>query len=165
MGSGKTTLGNKLAKKFDYSFVDLDQYIEKWQNKSVNEIFNTSGEKYFREIEKKALQELVKTSENEIIATGGGTPCYSDNMEIMNNCGVTVYLKYNSKFLLNRINSSKTQRPLIENIPVPERIEFIEKLLSEREPSYTKSKIIIEKVNITADFLFEEISKYIENSK
>ena len=113
-GAGKSTVGDFIAKKIDYRFVDLDHEIEKSQGRSISEIFEIDGEDYFREIESKLLRQM--TMENVVIATGGGAPCFNDNMDWMNQNGFTVFLNPPIGMIISRI-SNQSHRPLIGNSP------------------------------------------------
>ncbi len=143
MGCGKTTLGKKLAKHLNYNFIDLDSYIEKTTNKTITEIFENKGEKTFRIVEKESLMEVCK-KDNLVIATGGGTPCFFDNMQKILDSGKAIYLKMEIEDLLERLETEKSQRPLIENKSAKELENFIRNKLSEREYFYKKSNYILQ---------------------
>ena len=143
MGCGKTTLGKKLAKHLNYNFIDLDSYIEKTTNKTITEIFENKGEKTFRIVEKESLMEVCK-KDNLVIATGGGTPCFFDNMQKILDSGKAIYLKMEIEDLLERLETEKSQRPLIENKSTKELENFIRNKLSEREYFYKKSNYILQ---------------------
>ncbi len=163
MGSGKSTLAKKLANRINYSFLDLDEEIERIEKRSVAEIFEKEGESYFRELETNLLNKLKTFETNQVIALGGGTPCFNNNMELIHQIGFSVYLKYNSGILANRLLNSKTKRPLITNKNQEELKAFIDFLLQEREQFYLKANLIIEGTNITAkqviDLLFQNIEQ------
>ena len=142
MGCGKTTLGKKLAKHLNYNFIDLDSYIEKTTNKTITEIFENKGEKKFRIVEKESLMEVCK-KDNLVIATGGGTPCFFDNIQKILDSGKVIYLKMEIDDLLERLETEKSQRPLIENKSAKELENFIHNKLSEREYFYKKSNYIL----------------------
>ncbi|TVQ08067.1 MAG: shikimate kinase [Bacteroidetes bacterium] len=147
MGSGKTTLGKRLAKKIDYRFTDMDHFLEEKEGMKVSEIFEQKGEKYFREMEK-AFLESLEVEENVVIATGGGAPCWGQNMEIMNQKGVTVYLKMSPASLASRLEKARTIRPLIAGLE-PEHLQhYIEKKLQEREPWYNKARCVVRGENV-----------------
>ena len=147
MGCGKTTLGKKLAKNLNYNFIDLDNYIEKTTNKTITEIFENKGEKKFRIVEKESLMEVCK-KDNLVIATGGGTPCFFDNMQKILDSRKAIYLKMEIEDLLERLETEKSQRPLIENNSAKELENFIRNKLSEREYFYKKSNYILQGKNI-----------------
>jgi shikimate kinase len=142
MGSGKSTTGKRLAESMGWSFIDLDRKIEEIAGKTIPEIFETEGEAKFRITEAEALKSLY-SSKQTVISTGGGAPCYGDNMDFMLASGVTVYLKLTPGQLTERLLSSSTDRPLIKNIPDKELQGFIEEKLSFREAWYARADIII----------------------
>lgn len=141
MGSGKTTVGKKLAKSLALSFIDLDAYIESKHLKTIAEIFAEKGEEDFRKIERKAIID-VSQIEDVIISTGGGAPCFFDNMDLMNKAGTTVYIEAEPEELAERLLASKTVRPLIAGKSKDELIPFIAKHLAARQRYYMNSKII-----------------------
>ena len=142
MGCGKSTIGRKVAEILRISFVDLDKYIEERYIKTVPAIFAEEGEERFREKERISLLE-VSQFENVVVGTGGGAPCFFDNMEVMNNNGVTVYIAPDTDVLATRLLKSKTERPLIVGKSPEELISFINNALLKRAPFYEKAKIII----------------------
>ncbi len=143
MGVGKTTIGKLLSQKMGLQFIDLDKYIESRYHKTIKDIFAVKGELKFRVIEREMLRE-VATFQNVLIATGGGTPCFYDNMEVMNHQGVTVYIKASVEQLVSRLLASKNVRPIIENKSPEELAEFVTTHLAERERYYSKAKITYE---------------------
>ncbi|MDD3321026.1 MAG: shikimate kinase [Paludibacter sp.] len=143
MGSGKSTIGKLLAAKLNYSFVDMDAYIEEKQFKSVSQIFAEKGENEFRLLEQKCLHEVAEF-EDVIISTGGGAPCFFDNMEYMKLRGLTVYLNLTANELKDRLESSKAnKRPLLANRKGDELLKFISEGLSKREPFYLQAEVHI----------------------
>jgi shikimate kinase len=142
MGSGKTTAGEKLASSLGWQFVDLDREIEKNEGKTIPQIFSQHGEGYFRAVETETLRSLG-AGRNTIISTGGGTPCYDDNMDFMLQTGVTVYLKMTPPQLAGRLMKETDDRPLLKNIPDDKLVVFIEEKLKKREKWYNRSNIII----------------------
>jgi shikimate kinase len=141
MGTGKTTVGKELAKSLSLTFVDLDVHIQSQYHKTVPELFEEMGESAFRKIEQQALRE-VAGFENVIISTGGGAPCFFDNMEIMNQAGTTIYIETSPEVLADRLLASKSVRPLIAGKSREELIPFIAKHLADRERYYKKADII-----------------------
>lgn len=135
MGVGKTTLGKQLAKQLHYSFLDLDKAIEQQEGMPVAAIFAQSGETYFREAEQKALFATAKR-DHIVIATGGGTPCYYNNMEWMKELGQTIYLRASGAFILSRISAFPDKRPLLKGKTQAELKIFIEELIAARTPYY-----------------------------
>ena len=139
MGAGKTTLGKAFARAMGLTFVDLDWYIEERFHKTVRQIFTERGEDGFRELEKRMLHEAGEF-EDVVISVGGGTPCFFDNMEYMNQVGETVFLDVNTKVLFRRLKVAKQQRPLLANKNDEELMAFIQEALQKRLPYYTKAK-------------------------
>jgi shikimate kinase len=141
MGAGKTTVGKRLAQILNLQFIDLDLFIESRYRKRISEIFAEKGEDYFRTIERKALLE-VSQFENVIISTGGGTPCFFDNLAVMNESGKTIYLKVSVNELTARLSVGKHSRPLVEKKDKEEMKLFITESLERREPFYNQAAII-----------------------
>lgn len=142
MGSGKSTVGQQLAAKLDYSFVDLDEQIEKMTGMTITSIFSSKGENAFRVLERQALDRIGQRT-SLVVATGGGTPCFSDNMDFMNRSGKTVYLKMTVKKLIERLQHEKQHRPLIAGKNDEELEKYVRNKLEEREIYYRKAQIII----------------------
>jgi shikimate kinase len=152
MGCGKTTIGKKLARQLHCSFIDTDSYFEKLNNISIYNYFTTHGEAKFREDEKKVLTRILEGKDNAVISTGGGTPCFYDNMELINRNGTSVYLKMSVQSLTIRLLYSYKKRPLIEDFKEEYELRnYIEKTLNEREPFYNKAHHAVkgENLNLT----------------
>ena len=143
MGSGKTTLGKALSKATGMMFYDLDWYIESRMHKSVSQIFSEQGEDAFRKIEYNMLHEVAEF-ENVIISCGGGTPCFFDNIDYLNQQGDVVYLKANPETLCNHLAMAKTERPLLKDKSREELVEYITEHLNERAPFYEKANHILD---------------------
>lgn len=141
MGAGKTTVGKGLAKLRELTFLDLDAFIENKYRKTVSQLFAEKGESEFRRMEQSALRE-VSEFENIVVSTGGGAPCYNDNMELMNKAGTTVYIEAGPEELAARLLASKTVRPLIAGKSRDELIPFITRHLEERKRYYQKAHIV-----------------------
>lgn len=138
MGCGKTTLGRSLAARCDIRFVDLDDYIEEQAGRSIREIFAEEGEARFRELERDALMRLGGMDDT-VIACGGGTPCFGDNMDRMNEMGTTVHLVTTHGRLLERLKCGRGKRPLIATLDDEELSEFIKTQLEKRRPHYGRA--------------------------
>ena len=150
MGAGKTTVGKALAKELGVMFYDLDWYIESRMRKTVKQIFDEIGEEGFRKIERNMLHEVAEF-ETVVVSCGGGTPCFFDNMDYMNQLGETIYLKASPETLHTHLKMGKGVRPLLLN-KTPEEVEiFIREQLKLREPFYNKAKHIID-INVMDDF-------------
>lgn len=156
MGCGKTTLGKKLAAKIGYSLVDLDHQIERITGTTVPDYFASHGEEVFRNLESDTLKAHAY-DQNTVISTGGGTPCYFDNMEWMKANGITVYIKLPAASLARRLEKGRSKRPLLRNLSEEEVIEFIENKLEERDVFYTQATIVVSGINLNADTLYAEI--------
>ena len=161
MGSGKTTIGKALAKELGMPFYDLDWYIESRMRKTVKELFDSVGEEGFRQIERNMLHEVAEC-ENVIISCGGGTPCFFDNMDYINQQGDTVYLKASPEVLYGHLKMGKAVRPLLLN-KTPEEVRlFIEQQLEQRRTYYEKAKYTLD-VNLLDNY--EKIKISVEKVK
>jgi shikimate kinase len=156
MGSGKTTAGKKLAYLLGWSFIDLDKRIEEYAGKTIPEIFSQSGEDYFRIIETQILRNL-KMCTKTVISTGGGTPCYIDNMDYMIETGLTIYLKLTPAELKGRLSHSKGKRPLIKDLDQNELTSFIKEKLAVREKWYERSDITMDGIDLDINLLLSHV--------
>ena len=143
MGAGKTTIGKALSKELGIIFYDLDWYIESRMRKTVSEIFAERGEEGFRKIEYNMLHEVAEF-EDVIISCGGGTPCFFDNMDYLNQQGQTVYLKAEPEVLYKHLQMAKVERPLLKGKSKEELLTFIKEQLEKREPFYTKARYTLD---------------------
>ena len=143
MGSGKTTVGKALSKEMGIPFYDLDWYIESRMRKTVDQIFAERGEEGFRKIEYNMLHEVAEF-EDVIISCGGGTPCFFDNIDYLNQQGQVVYLKAEPEVLYNHLLMGKVERPLIKGKSREELLTFIREQLERREPFYTKARYTLD---------------------
>ncbi len=138
MGSGKSSIGKQLAKELNIKHIDLDNLIEESENIKIEDIFNNSGETYFRELEEKYLKKTIK-EDNILVSTGGGTPTIHGLMDIMNNIGETIYLECCTETLFQRLHKHKEKRPTISNLSEESLIRYIETKLEERKLFYKKA--------------------------
>lgn len=161
MGAGKTTLGKALAQATDLQFIDLDWYIEERFHTSIQQIFADKGESGFRDIERRMLHEVAEF-EDVIISCGGGTPCYYDNIDYMNQQGDTIYLKATPETLKAHLLMGKNKRPLIQGKSPEELIGFISESLSKRTMFYEKTRHTIDIDVITRN---DQIANYVEQIK
>ena len=143
MGAGKTTVGKALSKELVIIFYDLDWYIENRMRKSVSQIFAERGEEGFRKIEYNMLHEVAEF-EDVIISCGGGTPCFFDNMDYLNQQGQVVYLKAEPEVLYKHLLMAKVERPLLKGKSKEELLAFIKEQLEKREPFYTKARYTLD---------------------
>ena len=135
-GSGKSTMAKYLSSETSFKYLDLDEEIELKSKKSVSKIFEIDGEESFRVLEKETLDEIIQKEEKFILATGGGTPSYDDNMGKMNENGITIFLNTSPEILIERI-SRKNKRPLFNSTNVREKVS---KIFDERIKFYKRSK-------------------------
>ena len=162
MGAGKTTIGRALAKELGLDFYDLDWYIENRRRKKIPQIFEELGEEGFRKIEHNMLHEVAEF-EDVIISCGGGTPCFFDNIDYMNQQGQVVYLHCTPEVLHGHLLMGRVERPLIKGKSPEELITFIKEQLATREQYYTKARYTLdvtlmdnfEKIKITVEKLRE----------
>ena len=157
MGSGKSFYAKKLAEKKGLNYVDLDQYIEQQEDASIAQIFENKGEVYFRKIESKYLADLLKSDKDGVFALGGGTPCYSNNLEQIksdSDC-ISVYLQKSVMDLSKHLYAEKSTRPLIAHFSNEEDfIEYISKHLFERQAFYLQAD---HKINLSQADSDEEV--------
>lgn len=147
MGSGKSTLGRRLAEHAGLQFVDMDHYIEQRNCKTIPQIFAEEGETEFRNKERKALEEVSAFSD-VVIATGGGAPCFFDNIDFMNRTGKTIFLNIDPDILAARLMQSKTERPLIKGKSKEELVQFIDETLKIRNRFYSRAHFQITQPDI-----------------
>ncbi|THV57795.1 shikimate kinase [Flagellimonas alvinocaridis] len=160
MASGKSTVGRLLASDLQLDFVDLDDYIEEQQKKSIKTIFSEKGEIFFRKLEHQMLSQVLDTRNNMVLSTGGGTPCYSGNMEtILEKSDDSVYLQLSIPALVERLQKEKEQRPLVRNIEDADLPEFVGKHLFERRAYYARAKHIVECEGKNLEEVVAEIKK------
>jgi shikimate kinase len=160
MGSGKSTIGKGLAKELNLQFIDLDTFIEERNHKTIPEIFALHGENEFRLLEQKALHE-VSTFENVVVATGGGAPCFFNNMDVIKTTGKSVYLNGTPRILADRLRHSKTERPLIKGKSEEELIQFIHETLDKRDKWYKQADLIID---FDRDMMIDEVLDILKKS-
>lgn len=144
MGCGKTTQGKKLAKAIGYHFIDLDEYTANKHDKDITDIFKEFGEGEFRKIETTSLTECINDNIKTIIALGGGTPCFNNNMELIKSSGLSVYLKMSPEDLYQRLFKETAQRPLVANKEADDLFIYIKALLEKREAFYSQATISVD---------------------
>lgn len=158
MGSGKTTLGKKLARELQYGFVDLDDFFEERYKIEIHDFFGKYDEPLFRKLENQNLEKTF-SMKKVVIATGGGTPCYYKAIDKINENGCSIYLEMNPAALTNRLISAKRIRPLILNKSKEELQTFISLKLNEREPFYKKARLIVNGLSVNAKELSQIITE------
>jgi len=163
MGSGKSTIGPRLAKQLGFQFIDIDDYIEQSEGISISEIFSKRGEKHFRILEKEKLNEISQDDKKIVVALGGGTLTHKENRSLIKNGGVLVYLKADTRTILERVESGKINRPMLlapdgSKLSGEELSERIESLLKEREEHYLEATIIVDTSGKSVSGALEEIT-------
>ncbi|MFN2458816.1 MAG: shikimate kinase [Chitinophagaceae bacterium] len=157
MGCGKTHWGKLLGEKFSIPFFDLDIEIETKEGKTVNEIFEEEGEEHFRVMEKDMLHHISEENERFVIACGGGTPCFYNNIEYMKKKGTTVWIHCSIDCLYKRLIREKNNRPLLKDLSDKQLKSYIIKKFSDRKIYYEQSSVIVNKDVITFELLVDKI--------
>lgn len=159
MGSGKTTIGKKLAAATGRQFVDLDHEIVAYIGMSIPEYFNKFGEDNFRDLERTFLRR--QQGVDAIISTGGGTPCFYDNMQWITENGIALYFQHTAKSLWSRLSKSDvSKRPVLKGLNGDELLAFIESKLNERTPYYEQSQLIIDQLHTSVEEIVRLINDY-----
>lgn len=158
MASGKSSAGKRLANKIGLPFVDLDDYIEEKYNTTIRLLIYDKGMDKFREIEKECLESLINEHEDILISTGGGTPCFYDNIKLMNKSGITIYLEVDIPTLVERLMYAKKDRPLIWGKSREDLAVYAKELLERRQEDYNKAKYKVNGKNLKIDSLVDLIN-------
>jgi shikimate kinase len=154
MGCGKTSWGKKLAAGLGYNFIDLDHVLEAQVGSTIAEYFASHGEEAFRKLESEVLKQ-TEYPENVIVSTGGGLPCFFDNMDWMNQHGQTLYIQLSPRGLASRLENAKTPRPVLQGKKGDELVAFIEHKLSEREGFYLQATHYVDGIDMSVEKLAE----------
>lgn len=157
MGSGKTHWGKLVSEKLHIPFFDLDEQIIAHEEKSIAEIFSENGEEYFRLLEKDILHIITESHENLVMACGGGTPCFYNNIDYMNQSGTTIWINTAIDALFQRLIKEKENRPLIKNLTNQQLRGFIIKKFSDRKIYYEQADIVIDEDPVRLENLVEKI--------
>lgn len=157
MGAGKSTVGKRLARKLDLPFIDLDDAFEQKYRYSIPNFFDHFGEEKFRELEHQLLNEIILNNQDAVISTGGGTASYFNNMELINDSGLSVYLKMSALSISHRLKMARKLRPVIREVQHEDMLEFIKKQLAERELFYNKARLSVKGENFDLEHLVEQI--------
>ena len=162
MGCGKSTIGRMTAVRLGYDFVDLDKEIEDWQGRSVSQIFEQAGEAEFRRLERTMLEQ-VPANGDIIIAAGGGTPCFGDNIELMKSKGPVVYLRTSPEVLLPRLKRGRSRRPKIAAMDDEALLAYISETIAEREKFYMQSSMVIDCNGARDEYIVQHLEHYINS--
>ena len=159
MGSGKSTIGKALANELNLSFIDLDHTLEKQMGMTISDFFEASGELKFRRLENEVLNNVLAENDQMILSTGGGTPCYGNNLQLMKSApnAKVFYLKASIKTLTERLLSEKDTRPLIQSIGDEDLPEFVGKHLFERSNFYLQADHVIDIDQKSVETIVKEI--------
>lgn len=157
MGSGKTHWGRLLSQKLDIPFFDLDEQITSHEGKEISQIFAQEGEEYFRLLEKDTLHIISESHDSFVMACGGGTPCYFNNIEYMNRGGTTVWINTPVNTLYERLTKEKDKRPLISELDTEQLKSFIGKKYADRRIYYEQADVVMDEEPLQLDKLIEKI--------
>jgi shikimate kinase len=157
MGSGKTHWARQLSQKLNIPFFDLDEQVVSHEGKAINEIFAEKGEEYFRLLEKDTLHIITESHESFVMATGGGTPCYFNNVEYMNQSGTTVWINTPLETLYTRLMRQRSARPLLKDLSDDQLKGFIIKKFSDRKIYYEQADVVVDEEPVLLDSLIEKI--------
>ncbi|MCW3116529.1 MAG: shikimate kinase [Chitinophagaceae bacterium] len=157
MGTGKTHSGKQLSEKLGIPFFDLDEEIVAHDGKTINEIFATQGEEYFRLLEKDVLHIIGEYHENFVMACGGGTPCYYNNIDYMNKVGMSIWLNTSLDTLYKRLINEKEKRPLIKELTSEQLRAYIAKKYSDRKIYYEQASLVMDEEEVEVEKIVEKI--------
>jgi shikimate kinase len=156
-GSGKSTLGKELSKALNLTYIDLDEWIEEKEGMSIPQIFEKFGQDYFRKKETEALSLFINSSDNALISTGGGAPCFNDNMKLINSGGTSIFINVSLEELFKRLRLGKQNRPLVQGLSDEELLNKIESMLAERLPFYNQAKVKLAGDNLSVSDILKAL--------
>ncbi|WP_291777795.1 shikimate kinase [Cecembia sp.] len=163
-GSGKTTFAKMLAQQLKFTWIDLDDFIEKKSGLKISDIFDRGGEGEFRELESFYLREIFSDSESFVLSTGGGAPCFNDNMDLINANAVSVYLEVSLEEIMKRLSKDQLgKRPMFAGLGEGEVILKLKNLLASRESYYLQSKIKLSGDDISTEQLMSELMAFFKS--
>jgi shikimate kinase len=159
MGSGKTSLGKRLSKRLGLKFIDLDQAIENKFQITIQKMFEVFGETTFRNIETTTLQTIIEKDNSFVLSCGGGTPCFSSNIDLINKSGISIYIKMDEKALMSRLQKSPKKRPLLNNLSDNELLQRISLVMKERDKFYSQAQLTINGINVNIDQIVDMLKE------
>ena len=158
MGCGKSTTGRRVAKQLEVKYADTDALVEEREGASVNDIFYYEGEEYFRMAERRAVETLLESGDDLIVATGGGLPTWRDNMQLLIDHGTTIYLRRSAEQILSRLSDyGRQKRPMFRDKSDEELLEFMNKQMAEREIFYSKARLSVDCTTRSDDEVVEYV--------
>ena len=161
MGCGKSFWGQRIAVGHHLPFIDLDRFIEEQENESISSLFATKGETYFRKLEHRYLKKAIHENDDLIMACGGGTPCFLNNMDLMNEHCVTIYLKASPEYLYKNLQQDATNRPLLKKENGAISLDYIRTTLAAREQFYSQSAHILDAASLNETIFARIIESYV----
>lgn len=160
-GCGKTTLGKAVARQLNFKFYDLDDLIVKNKGMSIPDIFIKHGEGYFRKLESRILAEMLEQEESFVLSTGGGAPCFNDNMDVINEKGISVFLDVSLEHILERLTNYEVEkRPMFQGLDTGEITLKLQDLMAGRITYYDRAKIKLSGEDISTELLISELLSY-----
>ncbi|GAB3646696.1 shikimate kinase [Echinicola sediminis] len=163
-GSGKSTLGKMSAKQLKFDFYDLDEEIVKEEGMEIPQIFMKKGEGYFRKLETKVLNQLLDRDSSFLLSTGGGAPCFNENMELINEKGISVFLEVSLSQILDRLTKAEAEkRPMFQGLDAGEIMLKLQNLMADRVGYYEKAKIKLSGDDISTEHLISELMSFFRN--
>ena len=159
MSSGKTHWGKSISRKLDVPFFDLDEQVEAAEGQTISEIFLHHGEEYFRRKEKEVLHIISESHDTFLMACGGGTPCYYNNIDYMNKSGITVWISSSIETMHQRLLKDRDKRPLLKGLTDEQVRGYIIKKFSDRKIYYEQATVIIDEENITPENFVQQLFK------
>ncbi len=162
MGCGKSTIGRKLSSRLGWRLIDTDSYVEQQSGMKIAQIFERYGEEHFRELERAALESVMASGESCIVSTGGGLPAWRDNMEVMNEAGVTIYISRSAENIASRLSAAgRAKRPKLRGLSDDELITYMSENIALRDPIYRRSSLKIDAVPLGDGRILDLIVEFV----
>lgn len=166
MGCGKTSIGRRLARRLGFGFADTDALVEQAEGAAVADIFQYEGEAYFRRQERAALERLIAEGGDRVVSTGGGLPCWEDNMERLNRSGTSVYIRRPAAQIAARLTPyGRQKRPRLRGLDDGELLDFMTRNMAEREPFYLRARYTLEGADLSDEELVASLVKLLKQDE